>query len=128
MKNRLILNVSIPRSKSKSRDPRSISVAATSITLGEEALRDLGISIGDYIMVASFGKDLYFAKRPPGFPGYKVAQFKKANRGSFFASDIQKDFRGLWELAETIEQDMKNDGNTATVRWKKAVKSAVSED
>lgn len=123
---KLNIQISVPRSKTKSYDPRSITIGAASISFGMEALKELGnLDLGDYIMAGSFGKDVYVAKRPVGLPGYKLnRQTKASNRLNISAVDLQQDkFRGMYELGDTINDVVKGeDGTKNTVNWRKLVR------
>lgn len=122
---KLQLNIMQPRAKSKTGDPAIISVSKTTTTFGAEVLRTMGLQQGDYVMVADFGKDLYFAKRPAGLPGYKLAKMNEtAKRLTISSTELQGKFEGKWELGEVVEQSMALPDHTKVlVRWYKALKS-----
>ncbi len=125
----LSLNVIQPNGRTNVHDTNVVSISSSSISFGEAVTNKLGVGDRDYVMFATLGTDIYVAQRPQGLPGmvlYRVGKKTKALKRLYCTSqEIQKGFRGKYELGQPLDQTLNDlNGGTVQVKFYKLVKQA----
>jgi len=107
MKMEMKLNIIEPK-PGKSHDEDSVSISKSTITIGVGAASKMDLKIGDYLLIATLGAQVYFAKKDANIPvsGVLISRYKNQKRVVTSNKEVQKKYPGVYKVGDFVIQKL----------------------